>query len=55
LLCVELSSEETVTEMLRLVVGIQVQWLVMNIFVYVLELEACDSTRTTFVFRTEMF
>lgn len=55
LLCVELSSEETVTEMLRLLVGIQVQWLIMNIFVYVLELEACDTTGTKIVFRTEMF
>ena len=54
LLCVELSSEETVTEMLRLVVGIQVRWLIMSIFVYVLELKVCDTTRTTFVFRTDM-
>ena len=55
LLCVELSSEETVTEMLRLLVGIQVQWLIMNVFVYVLELEVCDTTGTKIVFRTEMF
>jgi len=26
----------------------------MSIFVYVLELKVCDTTRTTFVFRTDM-
>jgi hypothetical protein len=50
-----LSSEETVTEMLRLVVSIQVHWLVMNIFVYVPELEACDTTRAKFFLEQKYF
>ena len=54
LLCVELSSEETVTEMLRLVVSIQVQWLIMNIFMS-LNWRLVILRELKIVFRTKMF